>query len=269
MRKSGRKKVPKTERNTFRRVKPEPTVMVGFCHPHDSVTPQFRKSLSGVYQYDARSRPRPWIQGEYDHEVSGVHVPDARCAIVEDFLASEQAEWLWMVDADATFAPDTLDKFMAVADPETHPIVGALAFGVRPMIDPDGVEVMSECFAPTLELFPTIYTLDEQDRHVIWWDYPRDQLVEVLSTGAHCFVVHRSVLEHEAWRAMGHPLPWFRTEVWAHEGASPQVLSEDQFFFLSARALGFPVFVHTGIKTGHVKTFVADERLFLAGRTDG
>jgi hypothetical protein len=40
------------------------------------------------------------------------------------------------------------------------------------------------------------------------------------------------------------------------------VLSEDITFCLRAQACGFPIYVHTGIKTGHLKQFEVDEGLF-------
>ena len=79
------------------------------------------------------------------------------------------------------------------------------------------------------------------------------------ATGAHCLLIHRSVLTDPRWREDGHPLPWFRSAV-----RLGREVSEDQFFCVRAQALGFPVHVHTGIKTGHVKTFVASEELYLA-----
>lgn len=239
-----------------------PSVVVGFCHPQESVTPQFRKCLTAVYMRDARGRAEPWIVGELDHESSGVHIPDARCAIVSAFLAHPyEPEWLWMVDADATFADDVLDRLIAAADPKERPIVGALAFGVKPRME-NGVEQFNDVFACELDLFPTIYTLDEDLVFGIWMDYPRDQLVPAFSTGCHCVLVHRSVLADPAWQD-GHPLPWFRTAAYAG-----RVMSEDQFFYAKAGALGYPTHVHTGIKTGHVKTFVADEDLYDRLRDD-
>lgn len=239
-----------------------PTVAVGFCHAHDGMTPQFRRCLTFLYQLDARGREDPWIVGEYDHEASGVHVPDARCAIVQKFLDDPlQPEWLAMFDVDATFAPDILDRYLAVADPKTAPIVGALAFGVAPATDENGVELYNSVLASEQELFPTVYFFNDDGGVEMMFDYPRDQLVQVHSTGCHAFIVHRSVLADPRWKEDGHPLPWFRVAV-----LKGRLISEDQFFFAKAGALGYPIHVDTSIKTGHVKTYVADEDLYQRQR---
>ena len=108
-----------------------------------------------------------------------------------------------------------------------------------------------------LELFPTIYVYKDNET-VCVANYPRDQVVQCHATGAHCLLIHRTVVADERWLADGHPLPWFRTAV-----AHGEEVSEDQFFCMKAGSLGFPVHVDTSIKTGHVKTFVADESFYL------
>jgi hypothetical protein len=166
-----------------------------------------------------------------------------------------------MVDTDATFAPDTLDRLLQSADPEARPVVGALAFGVRPAKDAKGHDIRNGVGACPLELFPTIYVYGEDGVGMVG-DYPRDQMVQCHATGGHCILIHRNVLADPRWHDDGHPQPWFRM---AHR-ASGEV-SEDQFFCMKAGALGFPIFVDTSIKTGHVKTFIADEDLYLAQQT--
>lgn len=234
------------------------SVAVGFCYGQTTITPQWRRSYQMVTIRDAATKRQ--IVGEFAHEVSGAHVPTARCKIVADFLAHpRKPEWLWIVDTDATFADDVLDRLIASADPKTRPIVGALAFGVRVVKDAKGREVFNAVGAGQIELFPTIYFVTD-DGTVPAFNYPRDQVVQCHSTGAHCLLIHRSVLADPRWREDGHPDPWFRIAV--RDGA---IVSEDQFFCLKAGSLGYPVHVDTAIKTGHVKTFVADEDMYQAG----
>lgn len=111
-----------------------------------------------------------------------------------------------------------------------------------------------------MELFPTIYIYGDEGVRMVT-DYPLDQLVQCHATGGHCILIHRRVLADPKWLDDKHPQPWFRMGF--REGGE---VSEDQFFCMKAGALGFPVFVDTSIKTGHVKTFVADEDLYLAQR---
>lgn len=200
------------------------------------------------------------IVGEFDQE-SSANISSARCQIVRDFLAHPaKPEWLWMIDSDMTFGHDILDRLLATADPTERPIVGGLCFGVRP-VKFNGVEQFNDCLATPLELFPTIYTLNESGQMQHWNSYPRDTVVQVHSTGAACLLVHRSVFADERWTQDGHPLPWFRESV-----LNGKVCSEDHFFCIKAGSLGYPLHLDTAAKTGHVKTFIADEDLFLAQR---
>lgn len=231
-------------------------VAVGFCYGQSTVTPQWRASYTMALMRDAATKRR--IVGEFAHESSGVHIPTARCDIVEQFLAhGAEPEWLWLVDTDATFADDALDELLAAADPVERPIVGALAFGVRPVKNANGDEDFNAVRAARLELFPTIYFYDDAGTWC-YEGYPRNTVLRVNATGCHCLLIHRSVLEHPDWRADGHPLPWFRQAL-----RHGKEMSEDHYFCLKAQTLGFPIHVHTGVNTGHVKTFVADEDAYL------
>ena len=228
-------------------------VSVGFVYGQSTVTPQWRRSHQFAL-LPVLAAGRLW--GEYAHEASGVHIPDARCDVVREFLSDPgQPEWLWMVDTDASYAEDTLMRLLEAAHPKTRPIVGALAFGVAPTH-----EHLNESQAVGLYGLPTLTVFDDDNEPRRLWDYPPDRLVQVHLTGCHCLLIHRSVLEHKGWQD-GHPLPWFRTAVMGE-----RKVSEDGFFCLKAGSLGFPIFVHTGIKTGHVKTFVADEEWYLRNR---
>jgi hypothetical protein len=231
-------------------------VVVGFVHRSDAIAPQFRRCLTMAVVRDAAGLRR--IIGEFDEE-SSANISQARCRIVRRFLDHPaRPDWLWMVDTDMTFPEDMLDRLLGAADVRVRPIVGGLCFGVRP-VKVDGVERFNECLASPLELFPTIYTLGEDGRMQHWAGYPLDSVVQVHSTGAACLLVHRRVLADRQWTADGHPLPWFRETVLAGE-----VCSEDHFFCLRAGAFGYPVHLNTAARTGHVKTFVADEAMYLA-----
>jgi hypothetical protein len=199
------------------------------------------------------------VVGELDQE-SSANISTARCQIVSDFLAHRgKPDWLWMIDSDMTFGDHILERLLATADPKARPIVGGLCFGVRP-VKIDGVERFNDCLATPLELFPTVYTFGETGM-IHWSDYPRDSVVPVGSTGAACILIHRSVLADKRWREDGHPLPWFRESV-----LYGKVCSEDHFFCIRAGKFGYPIHLDTAAKTGHVKTFVADEDLYLAQR---
>lgn len=232
------------------------TVLVGFIHRADAIAPQFRRCLTMAYMRDAASTRR--IVGELDEE-SSANISMARCRIVEQFLAHPaRPDWLWMIDSDMTFPDGIVDRLVASASRKERPIVGGLCFGVRPL-KIDGEERMNETMGTPLELFPTLYTLDDDGRMVHQMAYPPDAVVQVNSTGAACLLVHRTVLGDGRWTSDGHPLPWFRESV-----LHGKVCSEDHFFCLRAGSFGYPVHVNTAARTGHVKTFIADESMYLA-----
>ncbi len=228
------------------------TVAVGYCYAQGTFTPQFARSYRMLL---ARELAAGRIVVEFPHETSGVHIPKARCDIVRSFLDHPtRPEWLLMVDSDATFSDDLLDRLLASAHPKHRPMIGALAFGVAPGKGADGEHTFNDVGGTNFELFPTLYVFDDEARPNMMFNYPREQLVHVHATGAHCMLIHRSVLANPGWLEDGHPLPWYRTAI-----SNGNEVSEDQFFCWKAGSLGYPIFVDTSIKTGHVKTFVADE----------
>jgi len=236
-------------------------VIVGFIHPAASIAPQFSRSKDHVLVRDAHTSKR--IIGQIDHE-SSANISGARCDVVRIFLGHPASpEWLWMVDTDMTFGDGILERLLATADRNLRPIVGGLCFGVRP-VKVDGKERFNECLATELELFPTVYSLDESGMMLHHAGYPLDSVVQVHSTGAACLLVHRSVLADPRWltpmpNGEPHPLPWFRESV-----LHGRLCSEDHFFCITAGSFGYPIHLDTAAKTGHVKTFIADEDLYLA-----
>lgn len=181
-------------------------------------------------------------------KVGSGRIVEGRNDIVRDFLASD-SEWLWFVDADMGFAPDTLAGLLASADPNERPIVGALCFGLK-----KGAPADWDLQADFYRMFPTVYVWQERDDEVgfqVVADYPRDRLVQVSATGAACVLAHRSVLEKirdrygECWfDLVRHPK--------GNCGRGTE-FGEDLSFFVRVAGVDVPVFVNTAIKTSHDK----------------
>jgi hypothetical protein len=93
--------------------------------------------------------------------------------------------------------------------------------------------------------------------------YPTDAIIQCSGVGAHCLLIHRSVLADPAWLQDGHYYPWFRM----HEKNGKE-LSEDLFFCDKAQDLGYPIHVCTAAKTGHIKSITLDEDLYLSMHPD-
>lgn len=206
---------------------------------------KFCASLVNTVFYDANHSRR--IAGQIEMQ-SSPRIAEARSQIVDKFAEHfPDAEWLLMVDSDMSWSPEDVYLLLQSATRNERPIVGGLCFTW------DGVS----------QLTPTLYRLlDHTGRSEAVYDYPRDTLVQVDSTGAAFVLIHRQVFakmkERFGTRADGTPnhFPWFQEGLVTKDGVG---LGEDTSFFLKAKALGIPVHVHTGARIGHTKAVVLTE----------
>lgn len=219
------------------------SVVLSYLH-NGKVHGGFMRSVINLLIYD-ESHGRHILEGGHLGLPAGPNLSAPRCEIVRSFLDTA-ADWLWMVDSDMTFEPDTLERLVTVADPDVSPIVGGLCFG---QIVDHG----------ELVYYPTMFMIDEHGQGWRLDEYPPDSLIDIHATGTACLLIHRTVLE-EMHRKYPEPLPWFAEEVSEWGGLQ----SEDVTFCRRARALGFPVKVHTGIKTGHLKMYEITEQTHRA-----
>jgi len=208
-------------------------VVVGYVHPAD-VSGAFHTSLMQLVLYDKTISKR--IAGLEDR-YSSANISHERNNVVRAFLDKHDAEWLFMVDADMWFTPDTLDRLLATAREDTRPIVGGLCFGMADAL-----------------LFPTLYDLaeDETGKHILRRNvWPIGETVQVTATGAAAILIHRRVLEAVRDKGFNRTFPWFQeTEL------NGQPCGEDFTFCLRAGLCGFPVHVDTAIHIGHHKQMV-------------
>lgn len=230
-------------------------VVVGYLHP-GLVHGAFMESIVDLLIYDTAFHRRIVNGGGRLALQAGSNLSGPRNALVKQFLAYGKAEWLFMVDSDMTFAPDTLERLLEHADPEKAPIVGGLCFG----FDDKG------------HVQPTLYGLvgDAANPQVIrYHEWPPDAMWQVAATGAACLLIHRSALE--TMRDIKMPgrktygfnaaFPWFQeTE---HAG---QPVSEDITFCWRAMQAGLPVYVNTAVHIGHIKHRLLDLDAYLVQR---
>lgn len=238
-------------------------VSIGYCHPGE-IRICFHRSLFDVILSDladpARQRTaHPF--GEIPKECGSGGIVDGRNRIVRAFLDESDAEWLWMVDSDAGFDHDALERLIASADPVERPVVGGLSFGAR-------YEGRAPHGGIRYRAYPTLmmwYELPDKVGFspVASWD--PGALVQVSGTGCHCLLIHRSALErvreHFAARfAVGEE--WFSPMV---HPFGPTTFSEDLSFCLRLAAADMPVFVDTSVRTTHDKGFAfLDEEFYVA-----
>ena len=234
------------------------SVVVGYCD-NGQWAACFGLSYRDLIMHDMLGPGRIVREGGKElRKVTGtMGVAGGRNEIARDFLDNTDGEWLFMVDTDMGFAPDTVDRLIASADPETRPVMGGLCFAIKRA-------GRGDFHAERYTLTPTVYEYLDLGNEVGFRpipDYQRDTVVQVAGTGAACLLMHRSALE--AVRAKYGDL-WFEpiTHPTGAQGR-PRTFSEDLSFCIRLQSVDLPVHVDTAVKTCHDKGGVfLDEHAF-------
>lgn len=203
-------------------------VMMAFPHPGTVRTEFMLRTMTAVQEDASRI-------AEVAELSTGPGIGVARNKIAERFLTST-FDWLWMVDTDMVFSEATLPRLLEAADPELRPVIGAMC-----------------CVISDSQVKTTIYEASRDDegdfafRHLTEW--PDNTVLRVDATGAGCLLVHRSVFKRisEANPEADHV--WFAEMV-----IGPHQIGEDLSFCMRCAMAEIPVFVHTGVEVGHMKT---------------
>lgn len=219
------------------------TVLPAYLHP-GNVSQSFSDSLVRLIAHHLTGeRVAKLVSGTLALACGSGGLVQARNQVARYFLDETDADWLWMVDSDMGFQPDTIERLVAVADPVERPVVGGLCFGVN-NIEPDGMGGLK------IRPFPTLYEWVNKPDGTLGWkvrrDYPPETLVQVGGTGAACLLVHRSALEKVRADAGD---AWFDRAVLT-DGT---LVGEDLSFCFRLAKMSIPLFIHTGVKTTHHK----------------
>lgn len=218
---------------------PKNDVLVGYLHPHE-VSTSFHKSLLALVGWDMSHDRR--LNGWASIKCASGGIPEGRNELGKALLNSE-CEWLFMVDADMGFEPMALDQLLSIADPVERPIVGGLCFAQREAFD-DGSNGFRCVPRPTI--FDWIEHDDGHWRFTGRSHFPVNQLVKSAATGGAFIVIHRSVFQK---------IKDDQGETWFDRvrGTDASLMGEDISFFVRCQALDIPLFIHTGIRTTHLK----------------
>jgi hypothetical protein len=214
------------------------------------------RSLIELLEYDTANSGRIHAGGHIAMRCGTDGLVTARNEAVRNFLQYERADWLFWVDTDMGFRPDTVDRLLEAADPIERPIVGALCFSQRED-DPDQLGGYRTTATPTVMDWAKV---DGQYGWQIRWDYALNTLTQVGGTGAACILIHRSVFEKiEA----EHGRVWYDR---VPNTTTGQLIGEDLSFCLRAGALRIPIYVHTGVPTTHFKHLWLGEEQYMEQR---
>lgn len=224
-------------------------VTIAYVHPNE-ITHSWHQSMVEMIGWDFSHEGRVIRGGRLAMKHGAGGLIQARNEAVAKFLSDcEQSEWLWWVDTDMGFAPDTIDRLVEVADPVERPIVGALCFAQKET----GSDGMG---GYTTEPRVTIFDFVQDETGTGFRGrtrYPSNTVVQCAGTGAACILIHRSVLQRIA-NEFG--------PIWYDRIPNPttgKLFGEDLSFCMRAQALEIPLFVHTGVKTSHMKNLWLQE----------
>jgi hypothetical protein len=172
-----------------------------------------------------------------------------RNMVVEQFLQS-QADWLFFVDADQRFKPETFDALEEVADSVERPIVTGLYFSIGGR----------ENFLYPVPM-PTIFTRHPERKFI--YDpilhYPPNATIEIDACGAGMMLIHRGVFETLRESAE----PGFE-HVFFHDQPVPggDWIGEDIVFCRMVKDAGYKIFCHTGAVSPHIKHYLVTDEHF-------
>lgn len=224
--------------------RPHRDVFMGWLAKDDIAT-SFERSKFDLFQWDL-GRDQRLVKEAYIR-TNALMLPESRNDLARLTLANGQFQWLFMVDSDMGFAPDTLDRMLAVADPEKRPVIGALCFAMREL-GVDGMGGMQTFPTTTIMQWSNLHQDDGEERFVGVSHYPINKLMRTGATGAACILIHRSVLE----KVMGRfGATWFDRVPDPQPG---RFMGEDVSFCWRLKELDIPLYIHTGIRTTHMKT---------------
>lgn len=145
----------------------------------------------------------------------------SRNGIVYDFLR-EDFTHLFFMDSDMTFPENTLSRLLAY----DKDIVGGL-------------------YCMKLPPFATTAFVKPNGKIQNYVPKPGEGLKEVDAIGTGCLLIKREVFEKMTW-----PYFWYEED----PPGSEQMMTEDSYFCIKARELGYKVWCDSSVLCGHVGT---------------
>jgi hypothetical protein len=179
---------------------------------------------------------------------TGLYVADNRDLTVENFLAHPlNFKWFMSIDTDVVWEPPQFYDLLYAAETDGYPVLGGMYFTF----------------------------LDGGKIHPVWKQKTSDGIFaactgvfekgvqQIDGLGMGFTLIRRDVLEKmgkvykdDRWRWFGHDYTVFR--------GKPAAWGEDLSFCERARAIGFNTYGHAGVRVGHLKEILLDDKLFMA-----
>lgn len=195
--------------------------VVGYVHPLNVAALFMRSVVDTVRKYDYPIYP----------VMSGPNVSRARNMIVDGFLNQHCGiDWLFMVDTDMVFTPDTILNLLSC----NEPLISGLCL--------TGSE------RPSPSMYKRVEDGPDKGMYLSITQWPTDEIMDVDVFGAACSLIHRSVFEDIRNKFPNPCAQWYQEE------QRDQVLVGEDFTFCErATAAGYQPKVNTAVQVGHVK----------------
>jgi len=197
------------------------------------VEPRVLQSMMGVVNHAANNGIKIPFIGVTERTL----IEDARNTLAEQFLKSE-TEWMFWMDSDMVFPPDTLKQLFDVAEAKDAKMVTGIYYQRKGKNLPclwsrgdeldDGTKTALESPKGKTNKYLGTFMVVHPDKK---------EPFEAHAAGFGCVLVHRSVFEVM-------PRPWFQFV--------KGVCSEDFYFFVNAQEMGFKLWAVPTIDLGHI-----------------
>lgn len=210
------------------------SITVAYVHSTD-VSHSWAKSMLRLTEHSIQ---HGWHGGRIASRYGSGGIVQARNGAVDGFLVGD-TDWLFWIDTDMGFAPDTVTRLAEHATLD-RPVVGGLCFMNHETGD-DGMAGYQT--VPVPSVYRWVRQPDGRTGFTPDLDYPRDSLYQCEGTGSACILIHRSVFETIGDR-------WYTPLVNPNTG---EPFGEDLSFCLRLAEHDIPLHVHTGVKTTHHK----------------
>lgn len=180
----------------------------------------------------------PDLVKDWKVRTHGPYLDVGRDLCVREFLKGDESH-LFFIDSDMMWTPDQIETVARCVTPHT-PVVGGLYPNPRRTAEQGDTELAPVCYERASAGFVQHIYEEVPDDPGMWQ-------VDAMGTGFMC--IHRNVLE-EMEPIYDEPTPWFECEAF---GTPPKRIGEDLGFCRRVADIGYPMFVHTGVRVHHFK----------------
>jgi SAM-dependent methyltransferase len=194
-------------------------------------------------------------------KVSSRPADEARNMIIKQL----EKDWLFFMDADQTFHPDTLRKLLSWDLPIVsglyfkspgNPVPHAYKYAYQEAVGEQKDTHFYAALIDPVTQFLLKHTDKLKNSEAIVLPSTKEDLLEVDGVGAGCILVHRQVLD-------AIEPPWF-------EYNKESFVGEDFYFCRKVQAAGFKIFLDPGVICGHrMKAYITAEHFLNFITTKG